>query len=259
MQGFSLDYTIGEAMNSTRSKSYTITDKAIKGVFGVKGDAKKMKELKQAIKEEAEKEIIKGIESVTKNLNKCLSWHGKQYQGDEETQKQKLLRFIKRRVRATEAERLAKVEAVEASNDFGGELIITLEWKKSYMWGMNPRASTNYGFQGSSIGGCGYCKTSTATAEALNSHAPILKALYLKECERLRELKKSTMSKEDQEKYLSRRSFVGYGTGYGVMPYFEGGVGVSSHESTCKKIGLNMRSISDTPHVNVYIVDKGVQ
>ena len=43
-----------------------------------------------------------------------------------------------------------------------------------------------------------------------------------------------------------------YGSGHWTKPYFEGGVGVSSHESICEGLGLNMRCITDTNMTNVY-------
>ena len=216
-----------------------------------------MKELYEAIKEEKENKISEAVERIKADgVATVAMWHNKKYKGDEKTQEKKLLRYIKRKAESREAEQLKRVEEVEQANDFGGTLTITVEWKRSYMWGMNPRAFTNYGFNGRSIGGCGYCKHSTATAEALNSHKPLMKLLYLKESKRLRELNKSRMTKEDQEKYLSRRSFVGYGAGYSIIPSFEGGVGVSSHESIVKGLGLEMRGITSTKHVDVHQVTK---
>jgi len=209
-----------------------------------------MNELKKAVNEEAKEEMNKAIVRVNTDLQQALSYEGKKYQGDEETQKKKLLRFIKRRIDKRLQEDLNKIDEV-VNNEVGlpKPLVITIERNKSYIWGSNLTAHTNYGFDGSSIGGCGYCKLSTATAQALNSHPYIIKKLYEKENERLK-LLKDQKEKGD----LSRRSFIGYGSGYGVLPCFEGGVGVSSHETVIENIGLSMRSISYTDNTDVYMV-----
>jgi hypothetical protein len=211
------------------------------------------------LKEEVIKDILKRHEEIKNKLQteeglKLLSsQYGKTY---KKNPKEKLLKFFENRFNKEKEEKLNKISSVKNSKDFNGDFIITLEWKKSYMWGSNPRAYTNYGFIGESIGGCGYCKTSTATAQALNSNLSILKLLYSKENERLNELQKSKMSKEDKEKFLSRRAYLNYGSGYGVLPRFEGGVGVSSHESILKNLGLIMLSITDTNNTNVYLIRK---
>lgn len=200
--------------------------------------------LRKEVLKESDKRYTLEIKDE-EHLKKLSSSYGKVYTGSFEQQKKKLIKFISNRKQKYLDEELNLIKSVEESKDFNGELIITLEWSKSRMWGMNPRASTNYGFIGGSISGCGYCKTSTATAEALNDHKPILKLLYAKEEQRLRKRKP-----ED------RRAFVGYGSGYSALPRFEGGVGVSSHETIIKNLGLNMRCITSTKQTDVYLIKK---
>ena len=177
------------------------------------------------------------------DLNKAMSNKGKSYKGDFETQRKKFLKFLKLDKSKYLNQNLEFIKSVEDAKAFSGEFIITLDWKPSRMWGMNPRAYTNYGFEGESVGGCGYDKTSTATAQALTSNLSILKLMYSKEEQRLR-----------KRNEVSRREYIGYGSGYTALPNFEGGVGVSSHEEIIKNLGLNMRCVSDTKHTNVYLI-----
>ena len=51
---------------------------------------------------------------------------------------------------------------------------------------------------------------------------------------------------------------MGYGSGYGVIPKFESGVGVSCHERILKRLGFKMESISNTDSTNVYIINEEV-
>ena len=214
----------------------------------------------EKLKEEVIKEINKRHEEIKNELqteeglkNVSIRYH-KTY---KKNPKKKLLKFFENKFNKEKEEKLNKISSIENTKDFNGEFVITLEWKKSYMWGSNPKAYTNYGFEGSSIGGCGYDKTSTATAQALNSNLSILKLLYSKENERLNKLsERGTEENTNEKDNLSRREFLKYGSGYGVLPSFEGGVGVSSHEQILKGLGLIMLRITDTQNTNVYLIRK---
>lgn len=200
--------------------------------------------IRESVIKELNKRYLINIQTE-EELKKELGFYNKNYIGNFEKQKDKLLKFVRKRRNKEIDDKLSFIKTIEEAKDFSGELIITLEWKKSYMWGSNPRAYTNYGFNGESIGGCGYCKTSTATAQALNNHLPILKLLYKKEEERL-----------NKKPFKDRRDFIGYGSGYSALPIFEGGVGVSSHEYIIKNLGLKMRCITNTSQTDVYLIKK---
>jgi len=137
-------------------------------------------------------------------------------------------------------------EVLENDESLHNPLIITIEWKKSKMWGFNPRAYTNYGFKSESIGGCGYCKLSTATAKALNSHLGILKRLFQAEERRLKE----------KPKIPERRDYIGYGSGHHALPKFEGGVGVSSHKDIIRGLDLKWENITSTDQTDVYRISQ---
>ena len=92
--------------------------------------------------------------------------------------------------------------------------ILVIRWVRNSTWGWNPHAKLYVGgetFTGRASG-CGYDKASAAMADALNACPAIMRALYAKEDER--------------PEGETRREWLGYGSGYGVLPAFEGGVGV---------------------------------
>ncbi len=136
-----------------------------------------------------------------------------------------------------------------------GELIsvkISVEWKRSRMWGMNPTgecwatfkdgSGTNSVYvKSSSIGGCGYDKLSTAVAECLNQVNATLKPLY--------ELK-------DKNATAKNNDILGYGSGYGILPYFEGGVGVSCYNPLFNKVGYEFKTVASGKTFDVYTISK---
>ncbi len=119
---------------------------------------------------------------------------------------------------------------------------ISVEWKKNRTWGANPtcEAWTNIDYYKSgSIGGCGYDKLSTAIAEALNQSNEFLKQMYL--------LKEKNAGKKNGEVF-------GYGSGYGILPRLEGGVGVSCYPEIFKAIGFNWSNMAWGKTYDVYHV-----
>lgn len=126
---------------------------------------------------------------------------------------------------------------------------ISVEWTKSRIWGMCPMAdvrvcytdNTCDNYQSGRITGCGYDKESTAIAQALNQCNDLLHAMYVK--------KEANHTKENRELF-------GYGSGYGVKPYFEGGVGVSCYPAIFQAIGYEWKSISHGKTFDVYSVEQ---
>ena len=106
---------------------------------------------------------------------------------------------------------------------------VEVDWKRSSVWGYNPHAevTTNafYYRAAGSASGCGYDKRSAAVAEAFNDHQGITKVLF-------------TLAEESIKKGLPYREGIGYGSGYSIIPYFEGGVGVECFWSILKKAGF---------------------
>ena len=147
-----------------------------------------------------------------------------------------IARFEKQLAKDT-AEKLAHLEAVEAAPDLQ-YIDINISWKKSSCYGSHPTAEarTNNGFTSGHAGGWGYDKESAAVAEAFNKNNSILKALYsLKE-------KALQAGQSDASRTactgVDNRNICGYGSGYSILPYFEGGVGVSCFWSILEKCGF---------------------
>ncbi len=148
-----------------------------------------------------------------------------------------------------------EVKKITAVNNVG-ELLsvkISVEWKRSAIWGANPKAEcwaqfiNAKGEQDSvyvvsgSIGGCGYDKLSTAVAEVLNQVNAVLKPLY--------QLK-------DQNPTAKNGELLGYGSGYGILPSFEGGVGVSCYPRIFEKIGCSFNTVASGKTFDVFSISK---
>jgi len=201
-----------------------------------------MENLKEAVKKEIEeryKRVFDRIEEANKEeLETQLRNYNREY---KKNPKEKLLRFLEKRKEQEIKDRLSHIDRINKAEDFKGRLIISVEWKKSYMWGKNPRCETNTGFKGSSVGGCGYDKLSTSVKEALNNDERILKLLYIKKNENIKTV---------------NGVLFGYGSGYGILPYFEGGVGVGCYPKICESIGLKFERIVNTNNTDVFIIEK---
>ncbi|NBW16660.1 MAG: hypothetical protein EBR82_52655 [Caulobacteraceae bacterium] len=123
-------------------------------------------------------------------------------------------------------------------------LTITIEWKKSRMWGMNPHATgeaiTKEGRRivgTAKASGCGYCKRSTVIADLFNQ--------FLRH-------------KLFDESVLTRLK---NGKPYGIsipkdcdkwLPYFEGGIGEGCYLKISEVIGGKWETVAYTGSVEVY-------
>jgi hypothetical protein len=129
------------------------------------------------------------------------------------------------------------------------EINISVDWKRSATWGANPRGEARVKtvngyantYDSGSVGGCGYDKLSTAVANCLNQSKSVLKALYL--------VKEQHIGKDNREVF-------GYGSGYGICPNFEGGVGVSCFPDIFRKIGFEFKQIANGKTFDVFHVTK---
>ena len=89
---------------------------------------------------------------------------------------------------------------------------------------------------GKYTGGWGYDKLSTALAEVLNQYQPLIKLMYSYIDDKMFEEGSLT---------INNHKVLGYGSGYGILPYFESGVGVSSFYKIFDNLGLKLTEVTD--------------
>jgi len=158
-----------------------------------------------------------------------------------------------KRIEADFSKRLArtieKIESAENAPELQS-IDISVEWKKSRTWGANPTAKVrtwtgthNIETETGTASGCGYDKESAAIAGALNSCPSIMSALY--------EVAEQIGARKEEY-----REKIGYGSGYSILPYFEGGVGVSCYYQIFESMGYIMRHTASGKTFDVYTVSK---
>lgn len=200
------------------------------------------KNLKNLVKKENENKIKKAIEEgadLNENVLRFYLTNGKwnEYKNNELTHEQtqnELKKRIEKYYNKILTEELEKIEAVEKAENID-TITVTVEWTRSRTWGWNPTAYVFTCYVGETTGtasGCGYDKQSAAIAEAFNKNNCILKILY--------ELKEKALQ---ENKNITSRDACGYGAGYGALPYFEGGVGVSCFEHILNKAGFSCAQV----------------
>lgn len=173
----------------------------------------------------------------------------KAYQGGKITRAQAIERATARALKENEKRKRANLDKLTEAENAPDVLNINvqIDWKKSRTWGANPFCECWSGcyYTTGHASGCGYDKRTAATAEAFNDNSSIMKALYTAEEKRLAKRNKPT-----------RREFIGYGAGYGVLPYFESGVGISAHRRIFENIGFTFKTTADTQTVDAYTITR---
>ena len=181
----------------------------------------------------------------------------KQQQKPLAEQKQILLEKEQKRFEKETQEKFKRLDAVSGA-DIPNKIEITIDWRKNPTWNYNPTATlwTDNGerVDGSSIGGCGYDKGSTATAQVLNKCKQIKRVVFEK-LEKLTQTKIYKMLKSGE----GSRDFWGYGLGtygHGCLPSFDGGVGVDCHFENLNRLGyktITYRRPDKGPDIFVFI------
>lgn len=206
--------------------------------------------LKKAVIKEIEErfEVVKNsTKEDERRLNYYLTPLKRNQVSSGEYSKEKAIEFVLKKLDKNMKEviknKLDTIKEIEEANDFSG-CTVSLEWKHSATWGSNPTATlSGCGYiKGSPVSGCGFDKESTAVANILNQCLPLKKKLY--------DLKELNIE-------LSNHDLFGYGSGYGILPYFDGGVGVSCYCSICEKIGFKFVSVASGKIFDVYEIRKG--
>lgn len=205
-----------------------------------------MKNLIKQIKDDNEKSVKKAIEYFHKQLKESqeLTITEKHtlnrktpYKNNRTTQVENRLKDIALKELQIKLDKITSVN--NALDTLQNDLVLTINFTKNATWGYCPKGNDNYGHKTDSISGCGYCKESTATGQLLSQNDIILKKMY------------KVMNKPSNLKKGSRES-LGYGSGYGILPSFSGGVGVSCHIGILEKLGYKVtQSGNDTTTILV--------
>lgn len=193
-----------------------------------------------------------------KNNSTETRW--KQYQNREITREKAVEFATKRRLKEIDRETIKKLDKLlKAQNaDELKSVSVSVSWKRSAYWGYNPTATVTingiYQFTGHASG-CGYDKETAAVGEALNQSEIILKALYT--------TKEKALSKAPAKIRNNPESrnadLIHYGAGYGVLPYFEGGVGMTSFKGVFEACGLKCTHSNHTKTSDYYYFEVGAK
>ena len=187
-----------------------------------------------------------------------------QYKRGEVDRETAITRAEKRYLKAEEkkrAEKLARLDRIANAPDVA-YFDISVEWKRSATWGHNPTATAYIRTSDKGretytghASGCGYDKGSAAVAEALNQSDSVLKIIYTA-AENALEEGKRPLVKGYALGCASWRDILGYGSGYGAFPYFEGGVGVSCFWHILELCGFWTRSNESGKYNDYYFIGK---
>ena len=202
-------------------------------------------------------EFITSGENSLKNNSTETRWN--QYKAGTISKEEVEQLAIKRATKAIDKETAAQLEKLEriAAAPVLEFVSISVDWKRSATWGMNPsvEVNTNTGHYFGSASGCGYDKESSAIAEALNACDSVLKVIYDYKEKQLAEGKTDTSRTSCSGR--DNRDIIGYGAGYAAMPYFEGGVGASCFWSILQKCGFKTIG-NHSKHSDFYNIEKEV-
>jgi hypothetical protein len=178
------------------------------------------------------------------------------------TPEQKAANLQERRKTREALKELAQYSA-EASQKPVKSIKITIDWKRSYMWGNNPHLSATiehhdggYSYANATAGGCGYDKESTVIADIFNQFLKY--KLWSKPYEELRQGDKGNKYNGGGDKENSAP----YGISSGryetrlnnIVEHrgFSGGIGTSCYYAISQFIGGTFKKIASGKKFDVY-------
>lgn len=219
-----------------------------------------MEKLKKLVEKENKKQVKEALQNLKNasaedltNLwyykDKLTNAQIKKYNNKEltiEQIKEILKNKIIKEYEQKQKKAIKRIDTIKEANEKVQTINISINWVKSSTWGYNPHCTitTDYGeITEGKVSGCGYDKESAAIAEALDKNNNILKLLYIAKN------KKMTLKNNNNHDIL------GYGSGYGVLPYFEGGVGASSLMNIFRNLGYKITEYH-TKLSDFYIITK---
>ena len=182
-----------------------------------------------------------------------------QYQAGEISRDKAIEYATRRAVKEIDKQKESKFSRLEAAAKAPviTSASISVTWAKSRTWGANPTAefwNAGEGYTTGHASGCGYDKESTAIAEAMNQSPAVLRILYTLG-EAALERGESPASETACIGY-NWAGCIGYGAGYSVLPYYEGGVGSSCFWSILEKAGYKVRCAGSGKMFDCYTIER---
>ena len=201
-----------------------------------------MNSLRISGKEELEK-VVKNIEAGNMNtINFYITDLRKQQLKDGkitlEKAQQIAIKKASKEIEKQTNKKIEKVRDIGSADESMEDINIIIKIKKSCL-GYQCKATLITGktrIEGKFTGGWGYDKLSTAMAEVLNQYHPLMKLMYNYIDDKMFEEASLT---------INNHEVLGYGSGYGILPYFESGVGVSSFYTIFDNLGLKLNKVTD--------------
>ena len=201
--------------------------------------------LSNKIEKETTKRITEWVESENLIIRFSTAYTYEKYKAGEIPQEKAYKKACDKMLKTMYDDRnkkLEKLTKIENSQDIE-QIKISVEWKNSRMWGMNPYvelsaySSNNCYTANSTASGCGYDKESQAIAEALNSIYGIRKLLI------------------EKLDYINEKKPYGINQ-YGIIPAFSGGVGTECFTSFFRDIGWTVTEMHGKTY-DSYVLTKG--
>ena len=193
-------------------------------------------------KKELEK-VVKNIEAGNMNtINFYITDLRKQQLKDGKITLEKVqqiaIKKASKEIEKRTAEKIEKVKYIDSTITNMEDINIIVQHKKTNL-GYQYKAilaTDTIRIEGKYTGGWGYDKLSTAIAEVLNQYNPLMKLMYKYIDDKMFEEGSLT---------INNHKVLGYGSGYGILPYFESGVGVSSFYKIFDNLGLKLTEVTD--------------
>ena len=192
----------------------------------------------------------------------AFTWE--QYERGYMPRTQAVKRTIDRVTRQAEkdlAKDLDKLNRVSNAPDMDSANVV-VEWTRNSHYSDNPQAAIQFynerGFIQETTGtcsGCGYDKFSTAICNALNLSDSALKALY-DAAEKALAIDPHCADSKSACTGIYWTDAIAYGAGYTVLPYFEGGCGISSTENVLNKCNYALRRTANGKHFDALRIER---
>ena len=193
-------------------------------------------------KKELEK-VIKNIEAGNMNtINFYITDLRKQQLKDGKITLEKVqqiaIKKASKEIEKQTAKKIDQVKNIDSTIENIEDINIIVQTKKTNLGYQHKAtlATDTLRIDGKYTGGWGYDKLSTAIAEVLNQYNPLMKLMY--------EYINNKMF-EEGSLTINNHKVLGYGSGYGILPYFENGVGVSSFYKIFDNLGLKLTEVTD--------------